>query len=313
MNRPSEFSLIAELFAPLATAPGALGLKDDAAQITPPEGCDLVVTADALVESVHFLSSDPPDTIARKALRVNLSDLAAKGAVPVGYFLAISLPKCLEHAWLTNFARGLAEDGKTFSIPLMGGDTTSTPGPLTLAITAMGYVPRGTMTQRAGARPGDFVYVSGTIGDAGGGLELLTSGMQAGHADSYLIGRYRVPTPRLALGQALRGVATAALDVSDGLIADVGHLADVSQVKIILDATRIPLSESLTALWGTSEEAVVRAATAGDDYEIVFTAGNIDTERLGVRRIGHVTNGSGVFLMGNDGEITVSRSGYQHF
>lgn len=313
MNRPSEFHLIAELFAPLATAPGALGLKDDAALITPPEGCDLVVTADALVEGVHFLSSDPPDTIARKALRVNLSDLAAKGAVPTGYFLAVSLPNHLEYGWLTEFARGLAEDGKAFSIPLMGGDTTSTPGPLTIAITAFGYVPRGTMTQRAGAKPGDSVYVSGTIGDAGGGLELLTSETQAGNANAYLIGRYRVPTPRLALGLALRGVATASLDVSDGLIADVGHLADVSQVKIVLDAAQIPLSESLKSLWGTSEGTIVRAATAGDDYEIVFTAGDIDAECLGVRRIGHVTNGSGVFLMGNDGEITVSRTGFQHF
>ncbi|MGB8601898.1 MAG: thiamine-phosphate kinase [Rhizomicrobium sp.] len=332
MDRPSEFDLIAQLFAPLATAPGALGLTDDAALIAPPVGHEMVITTDALVEGVHFLATDPPQSIARKALRVNLSDLAAKGAVPAGYLLALSLPARLDFDWLKNFAHGLALDGAEFSLPLLGGDTTSTPGPLTIAITALGFVPKGAMPRRGGAKPGDYVYVTGTIGDAGAGLELLLGataprrsaapedaayGVRQLDADNdaalYLIDRYRVPTPRLAQGLALRDVVTASLDVSDGLIADLGHIADVSHVKIVVDAGLIPLSPALRRVWGAGEDAVLRAATAGDDYEIAFTAGPLDAAAFGVCRIGRVSEGAGVFLMGSAGEIAVSRAGYRHF
>jgi thiamine-monophosphate kinase len=321
-DRPSEFALIAQLFAPLAETPGAFGLTDDAALLPARAGHDLVVTTDALVEGVHFLADDPPNSIAKKALRANLSDLAAKGAEPAGYLLALSLPARTGMTWLGDFARGLSEDQKTFAVPLLGGDTTSTPGPLTLAITAMGHVPAGTMIRRVGAKAGDGVYVSGTIGDAGGGLTIL-KGQGAdisGRDAEVLIERYRLPSPRLALGRAMRGVASAALDVSDGLIADLAHIADVSRVRIIVEAGQIPRSSALCALWGDTPEAIVRAATAGDDYEIAFTASDgkvLEAAKLAgvaVTRIGRVEDGSGVTLTDSNGrEIAVARTGFTHF
>ena len=233
----------------------------------------------------------------------------------------LSLPPHIDLEWIEAFARGLGEDQKTFAVSLLGGDTTSTPGPLTLAITAMGYVPAGTMIRRAGATAGDGVYVSGTIGDAGGGLAILKGqgGTPGGGTD--LIGRYRTPSPRLALGGALRGIASAALDVSDGLIADLMHIADVSSVRIIVEAARIPRSPALLALWGDTPAAIVRAATAGDDYEITFTApseaGVMDAARragTSVTRIGRVERGAGVALVDGKGhEIAVPRAGFTHF
>lgn len=318
--RPGEFELIAELFAPLArNAPGAFGLTDDTAVMAPPPGHELVLKTDAVVEGVHFLRDEPPDSVAQKALRVNLSDLAAKGAVPLGYLMALLLPSWPDMAWLRAFAAGLAADQQEFGLSLLGGDTSGTPGPLSIAITALGHVPKGAMIRRAGARAGDCVFVSGSIGDAGGGLAALRAGKAA--AEPALVERYRRPQPRLALGQALRGLATAALDVSDGLIADLGHIADVSQVAIAVDAARIPLSAALRRAWG--DGAAVRAATAGDDYEIAFTARAADRQavlaagRQGgtpVTEIGSVTAGRGVRLLAADGsEIALERKGFVHF
>jgi thiamine-monophosphate kinase len=321
-RRPSEFDLIAQVFAPLATTPGAFGLTDDAALLPGRPGYDYIVTTDALVEGVHFIADDPPVSIAKKALRSNLSDLAAKGAEPAGYLLALSLPVSIDMEWLGAFARGLGEDQEIFGVPLLGGDTTSTGGPLTLAITALGFVPAGAMIRRAGAKPGDGVYASGTIGDAGGGLALLKGegARIAGSGRTHLIERYRVPNPRLTLGSALRGVASAALDVSDGLIADLSHIADVSGVRIAVEAERVPRSPALHALWGDSVVAILRAVTSGDDYEIAFTA---DSEAkvaqaaratgVPVTRIGRVGEGSGVVLIDAGGdEIPVTRMGYTH-
>lgn len=315
-DRPSEFELIAKLFAPLSEgAPGAFRLTDDAAVIAPPPGQELVVTTDALVAGVHFRESDPADTIARKALRVNLSDLAAKGAAPIGYLLALSLPKQTDTPWLEEFTRGLREDQSEFGIRLYGGDTTSTPGPLTLAITAFGSVPMGTMLRRNGARAGDLVFVSGTVGDAGAGLRDSRSG--------YLVNRYRIPQPRLALGRALLGIASAALDVSDGLLADLGHIAGTSGVRISVDANRIPRSAELVTLAGATEQAILEAMTAGDDYEIAFTAPSTRRAKIleaarqsqtRVTEIGWVEGGNGVRLLSDGGaEIPVPRPGFVHF
>jgi thiamine-monophosphate kinase len=320
-GKPSEFALIAKYFAPLASDPGALALTDDTCLLEHYAGSDLVVTTDALIEGVHFLSEDPPNCIACKALRTNLSDLAAKGATPAGYLLALALPGKIDTAFLEAFARGLGEDQKRYGLSLLGGDTTATPGPLTLAITALGRVPAGGMIRRSGARPGDGVYVSGTIGDAGAGLALLQCGQAAGRDADFLIGRYRLPQPRLELGTALRGVASAALDVSDGLMADLGHLAEVSQVRIVVEAARIPRSAALQALQGNSPEAMVRAATAGDDYEIAFTAPSeaavLEAGKAGgvaVTRIGRVEAGQGIALLASDGrEIPLIKAGYSHF
>jgi thiamine-monophosphate kinase len=322
-ERPSEFQLIAELFAPLAEAPGAFRLKDDAAVIAPPAGQELVITTDALVEGVHFLAEDPPLFVAKKALRVNLSDLAAKGAEAAGYLLALSLPSGVGMEWLTAFADGLRQDQREFNISLYGGDTTSTPGPLTIALTAFGFVPKGTMIRRAGAKPGDLVFVSGTIGDADAGLALLRQPQDTSHAvRDFLVHRYREPRPRLSLGHTLRGLATAALDVSDGLLADLGHIAETSGVRIEVDAHRLPLSAALQAVWGSDTQARIKAATAGDDYEIAFTvAPSCDEEVMRAARdsaaiteIGRVVSGGEAVLMDLEGsEIAVPKSGYTHF
>lgn len=321
-ERPGEFELIAKLFAPLsAKAAGAYGLTDDAATIQPRPGVELVVTADLLTAGVHFRADDPPELIAKKSLRVNFSDLAAKGAVPAGYLLSLAIPRDWTLPWMQSFADGLREDQETFSAALLGGDTTSTPGPLTIAITALGFVPSGAMIRRNGARLGDHVFVSGTIGDAGAGLAALNDGLADISADDRetLVSRYQLPLPRLALGKALRGMATASLDVSDGLLADLGHIAETSGVRLVVDAGRIPLSAALKASRGSLLSAVV----TGDDYEIAFTAPAAmrgDVLRLAgqtgtpVTEIGRVEPGAGVVLLDSSGrEIPVSRRGYRHF
>lgn len=322
--RASEFALIAELFAPLSQgAPGAFGLTDDAAVLAPPPGYELVLKTDAIVEGVDFFHDDPPDAVAQKALRVNLSDLAAKGAAPAGYLMALLLPDWPDMGWLRAFARGLAEDQARYGLSLMGGDTSATPGPLAVVISAFGIVPQGAMIRRAGARPGDCVFVSGSLGDAGGGLAVLRGegdGLAAGDREA-LVARYHLPMPKLELGRALRGIASAALDVSDGLIADLGHIAAVSHVRVAVEARRLPLSAPLRALWG--REACTRAATAGDDYEIAFTApaarraAVLDAgQRSGVavHEIGVVTEGEAVVLLDDAGaEMPLAHKGFVHF
>lgn len=308
----SEFDLIATLFAPLATSPGAFGLKDDVAMIAPREGHDLIVTTDTIVEGVDFFGDDPPDTIARKALRVNLSDLAAKGAEPVGYLLSLMLPENIDQRFLECFAAGLADDQETFAIALLGGDMSATPGPLSISVTAFGHVPAGQLVRRSGARVGDLVFVTGTIGDSGAGLSLLRS--KASNVSSRLIERYRVPEPRVAFASAVRG-ASASIDVSDGLLADLAHIAETSGVRIVIDAERIPRSPEMKALWGETATSIVRVATAGDDYEIAFTApAPISDVHTPVTAIGRVEQGNGVALLDVEGrEIAVPRKGFSHF
>jgi thiamine-monophosphate kinase len=300
-------------------------LSDDAAVMAVPNGHEIVVTKDMLVEGVHFLRDDPAHLVARKALRVNLSDLAAKGAQPRSYLLGLSLAPWIGDEWLARFASGLGEDQKRFAVTLSGGDTTATSGPFTVSVTAFGIVPCGRMIRRKGARPRDAVFVSGTIGDAGAGLAVL-KGEGVGLSDldrSALISRYQLPEPRVSLGPQLLGLASSALDVSDGLLADLGHIANVSEVRIAIDAGRIPVSSSTRALWGQGQEAVIRAATSGDDYEIAFTAPASARSRLeelsrtsgvAISEIGRVEAGSGVHLLDQRGkEIPVPRTGFTHF
>ena len=318
--------MIAKLLSPLAVNDaGAFGLTDDAATVKVPADQDLVVTKDLLVEGVHFLRDDPPDLVAKKALRVNLSDLAAKGATPKSYFLGLSLAPWIGDDWLAEFAEGLADDQKRFSVTLSGGDTTATPGPLTLSITAVGTVPAGRMIRRKGARPRDAVFVTGSIGDAGAGLAVLKGeGVDLPDlARAALISRYQLPEPRVVLGPLLLGVASAALDVSDGLLADLGHVAKLSEVRITIDAAKIPVSAPTHTLWGRGEDCVVRAATSGDDYEIAFTAPTSARTKLqelsrisgvAISEIGRVDAGSGVHLLADkDKPISVPRGGYTHF
>ena len=317
-----EFQIIAEIFAPLATHEGAFGLLDDAAAIPSRPGFELVVTTDQIAEGTDFFAFDPAITIAQKALRVNLSDLAAKGARPEFYLLNIALPESVTYDWLSAFASGLAEDQNLFSISLLGGDTSRSEGPLSIMVTALGFVPEGKILRRKGARPGDGVYVTGSIGDSGGGLAIFkreTHSLDEAQRD-YLTGRYRVPEPPVAFGPSLRGLASASVDISDGLIADLGHIAEASGVHIAVEAEQIPRSAALRAFWGDDVEAILRAATAGDDYQIAFTADPAHEKAIlaaaksvAVTRIGNVTTGQGVELRGQDGIIPVPSPGYQHF
>jgi thiamine-monophosphate kinase len=323
-----EDSLIARYFKPLATDPGAFGLTDDAA-IIKAEGCDLVVNTDAIVEGVHYLPDDPPDTIARKALRVNLSDLAAKGAVPAGFVLTLALRRH-DEAWLSGFARGLGEDAKTFGCPLLGGDTVSTPGPLMISITAWGRVPVGLMVHRFGAQPGDRVMVTGTIGDALLGLAILKGGLAATalagdpEAREMLVGRYRVPQPRSALAAVVRDFATASMDVSDGLAGDLTKLCAASGVSADIELSRIPISPAAATLLARGVAEVGAMISGGDDYEILCTVPEArrqafvtQASRAGVAvaEIGVVVPGatSPRFLDGQGRAVALERLSFSHF
>lgn len=271
-GRIGEFDLIARYLRPLADDPAAFGLVDDAAALTPPAGCDLVLTKDMVCAGVHFFPDDPPASIARKALRVNLSDLAAKGARPVGYLLGLALPSDWTEAWMAAFSAGLAGDQKTYGIPLLGGDTVRAAGGLTLSVTAIGAVPSGTTVRRSGARAGDIVAVTGTIGDAALGLQIrlgtIGEGLKSSDRD-VLLDRYLHPYPRSAIAESVRRYADAAMDVSDGLIGDLAHLCRASTVSAEIDATAVPLSAAAQALIATTPNALRTALTGGDDYEIL--------------------------------------------
>ena len=308
---PDEFEQIRRLFRPLTKgAPEAFDLLDDAAAIPSRPGFDLVITKDAMVAGVHFLPDDPPDLIARKLIRVNLSDLAAKGAEPYGYFLAIAWPTGFGWSGREDFARGLALDGETFGLVLLGGDTVSTSGPLTVSLTMLGWVRSGGMVRRSGARAGDLVMVSGTIGDGWLGLKAACGELE--DEDGYLAARYRLPNPRLELRSALCAHASAAADVSDGLIADARHIARASGAALRLDLERIPLSPSASAWLAAQtdlEAAHVALASGGDDYEIVCT-GPRPIEGLTI--IGEVSEGEGVELVWQGKSRAAPAGGWRH-
>jgi thiamine-monophosphate kinase len=323
-----EDSLIARYFRPIATAPGAFGLDDDAA-ILKAEGEDIVVTTDAVVEGVHFLPDDPPDTVARKALRVNLSDLAAKGARPAGFVLTLAL-RSADDGWLSAFARGLGEDATLYDCPLLGGDTVSTPGPAMISITAFGRVPRDKMVHRSGAKVGDRVMVTGTIGDAVLGLDILQGGATAAAlagdaaAKDMLIGRYRIPQPRNAMAEAVRDHANAAMDVSDGLVGDLAKLCAASGISAVIDAPSIPTSSAAAGLLARGATSIEALISGGDDYELLCTvpephcnAFAEEARKAGVvvTSIGTVMSGASSprFLDGQGREITLKRRSYSHF
>lgn len=324
--RPGEFELIAELFAPLAAGlPGALGLRDDAAVLAPMPERAMVVTTDMLVAGVHFPVDEDGDDVARRLLRVNLSDLAAMGASPVAYLLALGLPDSLDMGWLRRFADGLADDQKEFGIHLAGGDTTSTPGPLTASITAIGEAPEGGELRRSTAQAGDLVYVSGAIGDAALGLIEVRDGL-TGIDDSARAGlarRFRLPQPRVGLGIALRGVASACADVSDGLVADLGHICEASGVAAEIRMDRVPLSDAAHQAVGHDSSLMRAVLAGGDDYELVFTVPPAAEDRLStaagesgvpVAAIGHVAPGKGVTVLdGSGAPVELSSAGYKHF
>jgi thiamine-monophosphate kinase len=312
MSAPDEFEAIARLFRPLTRgAPEALGLSDDAAAITARPGLDLVVTTDTLVEGVHVPAGEAADLVARKLLRVNLSDLAAKAAEPFGYFLNVSWPAAWDGAARERFAAGLAEDGERFGLVLLGGDTTGTPGPMTASVTMLGYVPAGGMVRRSGAKPGDLVMVSGPIAGWELGLAALRGEIDA----PALARRYRLPEPRLDLREALRAHASAAADISDGLIADARHIAQASGVQVRLALERVPVpAEAGRWLESQADRAAARLALAsgGDDYEIVCTAPPDAARALGLTAIGEVTAGEGVLVTWEGSPMAPGAGGWRH-
>lgn len=319
---PGEFALIARHFRRLA-GPGALDLSDDAALLDPPPGRQLVLAADAMVAGVHFLPEDPPESIGRKLLRVNLSDLAAMGAAPLGYLMTTALPKDLPGDWLARFVDGLAADQAEFGLSVLGGDTVSTPGPVSLSLTILGTVAPGAALRRDGARPGDALWVSGTIGDGALGLRALQGRLPA-DGEGHLAQRYRLPRPRLALGQALTGLARAAMDVSDGLVQDLGHLCRGGGCGAVLRAGAVPLSPAARALVAADPALLALCLTGGDDYELLFAApAGAEAEVLAraasggvpVARIGDFVAGApDVTVLDAAGTtMALPRTGWSHF
>ncbi|WP_262031449.1 thiamine-phosphate kinase [Microvirga sp. Mcv34] len=304
-ERPGEDSLIARFFAPIAGA-GGLGLADDAACLTPKPGHDLVLTVDALVERVHFLPEDAAGSIARKALGVNVSDLAAKGAEPTGFLLSLALPENWTEDWLAAFAAGLGEASRDFACPLLGGDTVKTSGPLTLSVTAVGEVPSGRMVRRTTAHVGDLICVSGTIGDAALGLKLRSTPAWAANLSpdeqAHLADRYLHPHPRHALAAALRDHAGAAMDVSDGLAGDLAKMMRVSGASAFIEVDRVPLSTAAEKAIQASPDLLDLALTGGDDYEILCTVPemNLDSFRKEADRVGIALSVIGRVVSGHD-------------
>ena len=320
----AEDRLIADYFKPVATHPGALGLTDDAAFVTPAPGTDVVLKTDAIIGGVHFFAEDDARDVARKALRVNLSDLAAKGATPLGFLVSLALPKETSAAWLQRFALGLREDAEAYQCPLFGGDTDRTPGPVMVSISMFGSVPSGAMVRRAGARPGHRVFVTGTIGDAALGLVLrrganwpLTSAQR-----EHLLSRYLLPQPRNALAEVVRAYASASMDVSDGLAGDLTKLARVSGVAAQIDVAAVPLSDAARA--AISADAAMRetALTGGDDFEVLCTVPPARTDAfrtaaqaagVPVTDIGAIEAGEGARFLDAGRELAFRRLSFSHF
>ncbi len=326
----SEEEIIARYFAPLTErVAGAFALADDCALYTPKTGEELVVTVDAVAGGVHFLESASPEDIAWRALAVNVSDLAAKGARPAFYVLAISFPRAPERAWLSRFAEGLRQAQAAFGINLIGGDTDRRPGPLSIAVTAFGTVPKGEMVQRGTAKPGERIFVTGTLGDASLGLALERGDARqaferlSGEERAFLRERFLRPRPRLELGNALRHFASASMDISDGLVKDASRLCRASHVAGIICVPRVPLSSAARAVMTAAPQFKVSALNGGDDYELLVTlpADQVEAFRAEARRahvpiaeIGTIEAGKGVRLLDEAGrEVNLRQSGWDHF
>jgi len=324
-----EHSLIQTHFAPLA-GPGGLRLLDDAAQMTPPAGHDLVLTADSFVEGVHFPSGHYGGDTAERLLRTNLSDLAAKGARPISYLLSLAWPKSVDTKWMAGFAVGLRDIQQSFDFHLLGGDTVSTEGPMVISATLMGVLPTGEMVQRNGAAMGDDVWVTGCLGDAKLGCDIVLSKAitpKPTPDDAWgFESAYWRPDIHLSLRKILREKASAAADISDGVLRDAGHICRASGVAMSLNFDALPLSNG-AELWAEGQENIVRAKQAllgfGDDYQILFTSAPehrqswFDTARkngLKLSLIGNVTSGKGVRCLDVNGEdMDWPDRGYSHF
>ncbi|MEM7444835.1 MAG: thiamine-phosphate kinase [Pseudomonadota bacterium] len=326
MSELSEFDRIAQILRPLTgDNPAALNLADDAALIQPKEGHELVTTTDTMVQNIHFLTGEPPDRLASKLLRVNVSDLAAMGAEPFAYMLTTALPRDFGDAWLVDFAKGLAADQKSYGMDLIGGDSVSTTGLLTVSVTAFGYVESGRALRRNGARPGDGLYVTGTVGDAVLGLDLLRRRQIDGLRDEdvdFLTGRYHLPTPRLEIGRRLVGVAGAVMDLSDGLAGDLDHICSASGVGATVVAERVPYSPAARRRMDLRPDLAGMALAGGDDYELLFTVSTQHESALAsvraefgvpITRIGAIVAGSAARFIDELGREITGLAGWRHF
>jgi thiamine-monophosphate kinase len=324
-TRSPEDRLIADLFAPLATHPGALGLTDDTAFLTPEPGTDIVLTTDGVICGVHFFAKDDAALVAKKALRVNLSDLAAKGAKPRGVLVSLAVSVNAGMDWLRRFVEGLREDVQAFDCPLLGGDTDRTPGPISVSVAMVGSVPQGTMVRRAGAKPGDRIFVSGTVGDSALGLRLRKGAnwkLSDGQRD-HLLSRYLLPRPRNALAEIVRTHASAAMDISDGLVGDLTKLCRVSQVAATVEIARVPLSDAASAALVVDSAMRKIALTGGDDYEVLCTVppGKADSFRaaaaaaqVDVTDVGEISDGQGARFVDANGQVLAfGKLSFSHF
>jgi len=311
MTEPTEESgedrLIARYFKPLATHPAAFGLVDDAAALIPPPGQDLVLKTDAIVGGIHFFPDDPPGLVAQKALRVNLSDLAGKGAIPLGFLLSIALPKRVDEAWLAAFSAGLAIDVKHYNCPLLGGDTVRSPDAVMVSVAVIGTVPHGAMVKRSGAKVGDRIVVTGTLGDAALGLKLridtgaATRWKLPREQQQHLAHRYLLPEPRTAAAGAIRAHASGGMDVSDGLVGDLAKLCRASGVSATIDAARVPLSAAARTAFAAEPALIEPILTGGDDYEVLASvpAGQLEAMRAAAAATGTALTEIGTVTAGH--------------
>jgi thiamine-monophosphate kinase len=317
-GRPDEDGLIARYFRPLATAAGADRLMDDAATYRPPAGFEQVLTTDAIVAGVHFFPEDPPGAVAQKALRVNLSDLAAKGAAPAGYLLTIALNDEWTEDWLAAFCAGLAADQDEFGISLYGGDTVKTPGPFFVSVTAFGLTPEGRVPRRTKAKAGQKLYVTGTIGDAALGLKIRLDdsvrtkwGLNIADAE-HLVQRYLLPQPRVEAAALVAEFSPAAMDISDGLAGDLARMCSASDIGAVLDAGQVPLSAAAKKAIEADPSALTAVLTGGDDYEVLAA---IDADRAPAFEAAALRAGVGFTLIGETvpafaGRVRIERGGH---
>ena len=323
----NEFDIIAAYFAPLTNETGAHGLMDDVAEINVPPGQSLIVTTDTLVEGVHFFSDDPLETVGRKLVRVNVSDIFAKGGAPKWASLALTWPASRDRSEIEAFANGLGKDLAAFGISLVGGDTTSTPGPLTLSLTLHGLCSEQGPIRRSGARVGDDLWVSGCIGDGFLGLKATLGQLEIGSEEALrgLVECYRVPSiPDKQIAELVSRFSTASLDISDGLLADADHLAVASGVRVNIDQHLIPLSDVAKRYVGqVAADRLLELLSGGDDYQALFCVPETKREAiesqiarsgLHLTRIGNVVEGTGVYLKPSGGGWEPApKSGWKHF
>ena len=321
MSSLSEFDLIKTYFERLGpqccaidSGVVSLGIGDDCGVIQVPDGMSLCFSMDTMVEGVHFPVNAPPEKLAYRALAAALSDLAAMGAKPSHFTLSLTMPSA-RHEWLASFSAGLKILVERFDFPLLGGDTTK--GPLAIAIQVHGFVPNEAYLTRSGAKAGDILAVTGTLGDAGAALELLSK-VGLDECEAFLLDRYYMPTPRVAEGLVLRSLASSCIDISDGLLADALHMAAKSDVKLNLDVESLPLSKALKIV--KQERAAEFAMNAGDDYELLFSISEKNWETLNqtnearqYTQIGQVVSGSGISVLCHGSPVTVKHKGFKHF